>query len=551
MKLSLNLQARFALVFAVLIMVLTIIISLAIGWQSSDYVRKAIGNSLAETAYHTADQLDQYMWARNSEITILSELETLRRLDNSKNVELLLNGLKKSIPAFSWVGLTDKDGLVLAGTDGILQGASLGKRPVYLEGRNGPFVGDVHDAVLLAKLLPNPSGEPMKFVDISTPIMDYNGQFIGVLAAHLSWDWVSEVRASIMDPLKDRKELEIFIVSSRDNTILLGPKEMIGQPLTVQSVNFAKQGNNNWSIERWPDGQEYLTGYALGTGHMNYKGLGWSVLVRQPIEIAFAPLRQLQLLILLIGSISALIFAWFGWLMAGSLSRPLREITKAADKLRFGEKVQIPELKGIEEIEILTSSFRSLIDSLSETEGELGKMALLAHNDRLTGLANRIGLDKFLEISTATANRRQLQLVFLYLDLDGFKNVNDTMGHPAGDLLLKEVALRLKNSVRQDEMAARLGGDEFLIVLYAEPSEGYELAQTIATRIINSINVPFLIEGKAAKVGCSIGAAVWPIDSKDINATIKLADTALYQAKNTGKNKAVFTKDLLINDAIS
>ena len=319
----------------------------------------------------------------------------------------------------------------------------------------------------------------------------------------------------------------------------------------MQSVNFAKQGNNNWSIERWPDGQEYLTGYALGTGHMNYKGLGWSVLVRQPIEIAFAPLRQLQLLILLIGSISALIFAWFGWLMAGSLSRPLREITKAADKLRFGEKIQIPELKGIEEIEILTSSFRSLIDSLSETEGELGKMALLAHNDRLTGLANRIGLDKFLEISTATANRRQLQLVFLYLDLDGFKNVNDTMGHPAGDLLLKEVALRLKNSVRQDEMAARLGGDEFLIVLYAEPSEGYELAQTIATRIINSINVPFLIEGKAAKVGCSIGAAVWPIDSKDINATIKLADTALYQAKNTGKNKAVFTKDLLINDAIS
>lgn len=550
-KIPQSLQARFAILFALLIILLTVIISVTIGWRSSDNMKEEIGSSLAETAYQMADKLDQYMWARAGEIKLLSQFDAMRRLDNINHVEMLLNGLKKSFPSFSWVGLTDAKGRVLAGTDGILVGADSSQRPSYQEGLKGQFIGDVHDAVLLAKLLPNPSGEPMKFVDISTPVIGYNGDTIGVLAAHLSWAWVSEIRESIMDPLKNRKQVEIFIVSYQDGTILLGPKEMIGQKLILDSGSLARQGGNSWIVEKWPDGKEYLTGYAFGKGYAEYNGLGWSVLVRQPIEVAFAPIKKLQLSILIIGGVFALIFALIGWYMANAIAKPLREITKAADQLRFGGTVIVPEHKGIREIEILASSLRALTNSLSNTEDELGKMEVIASCDRLTGLANRVGLDKFLTTATAIASRHALDLVFLYLDLDGFKEINDTMGHHAGDLLLKEVAVRLKIVVREEEMAARLGGDEFLVVLYAERAKSITMVNAVGQRIIKTLNVPYLIEGGTAKVSCSIGGAIWKRENQEIKDIINQADEALYKAKKAGKNRLVLSECHSTANAIS
>lgn len=551
MNIAQSLQARFAILFAVLIILLTVIISLTIGWQSSDNMKAEIGNSLGETAYQMADRLDQYMWARVGEITVLSQIETLNRPDNVANIETLLNGLKKSIPSFSWIGLTDINGKVLAGTDGILVGADASQRPAYREGIKGQFVGDVHDAILLAKLLPNPSGEPMKFVDISTPVLGSDGEIVGVLSAHLSWEWVSEISKSIMEPLKNRKQIDVFIISYNDSTILLGPKEMIGQKLPLDSIALAKQGENSWKIEKWPDGKEYLTGYALGRGYSNYKGLGWSVLVRQPVDIAFASIVKLQFSILMIGGAFSIIFALVGWFMANAITKPLREIAKAADKLRFGGTVAIPEHKGIKEIEILASSLMELTDSLSNTEDKLGKMEVIANSDRLTELPNRVGLDKFLTIATATAKRRNLELVFLYLDLDGFKTINDTMGHHAGDLLLKEVAVRLKTIVRKEEIAARLGGDEFLIVLYAEPTKSFDIATNIGQRVINALNIPYIIEGGTAKVDCSVGGAIWPYENQEVKEVINQADEALYKAKKAGKNRVAFSTDQLISTAIS
>lgn len=543
-----SLQARFAILFAVLIILLTVIISATIGWRSSDNMKEEIGTSLAETAYQMADKLDQHMWARAGEITLLSQLDTVRRLDN---VEPLLNGLKKSFPSFSWVGLTDINGRVVGGTDGILTGVDISQRPVYQEGLKGQFIGDVHNAVLLEKMLPNPSGEPMKFVDISTPVKGPDGETVGVLAAHLSWAWVSEIRQSIMEPLKDHKQLDVFIVSYQDGTILLGPKDMIGQKLMLDSSSLARQGGNGWLIEKWPDGNEYLTGYAFGKGYADYKGLGWSVLVRQPVEIAFTPVRNLQLSIWIIGGAFSIIFASIGWLMANAIAKPLREITRAADQLRFGGTVEVPEHQGIREIEILASTLRALTNSLSDTEHELGKMEVIASCDRLTGLANRVALDKFLNTATAIGQRHTLDLVFLYLDLDGFKDINDTMGHHAGDLLLKEVAVRLKVVIREEEMAARLGGDEFLVVLYAEPTKSLTMATIVGQRIINTLNVPYLIEGGTAKVSCSIGAAIWKQGNQEIKDVINEADEALYKAKREGKNRMVLSKEHSTASAIS
>lgn len=111
----------------------------------------------------------------------------------------------------------------------------------------------MHDAVLLSKLLPNPTGEALQFVDVSVPVKDQQGRTTGVLAAHLSWEWSREVEASILEPLKERLDgIEVFVVSKKDHTILLGPKALLGRTMTSEALSKAGSGTSSWMIEQGP-----------------------------------------------------------------------------------------------------------------------------------------------------------------------------------------------------------------------------------------------------------------------------------------------------------
>lgn len=203
--------------------------------------------------------------------------------------------------------------------------------------------------------------------------------------------------------------------------------------------------------------------------------------------------------------------------------------------------MEIPYYKGIKDIEILSLSLRDLVESLVRTVSDLGKMENLAHHDTLTGLMNRIALDQFLEGAVETAKQMGNRLTFLYLDLDGFKQVNDTLGHQVGDRLLQETAKRLKNCVRSNEGVFRLGGDEFLVILYTTIDDSIQDATMVAENIINSLNQPFDLHDQKIKVGCSIGAAVWEDQMVPSSEMIRSADEALYVSKRTGKNKVTFS----------
>lgn len=541
---SLSLRSKVVILIITLIILLTTTLSFLTGWRASGDFKKKVGISLADTAYQMNSRLDQYMWGRTGEVRVLSETPIIRHRGQRGEMERLLNKVKESYPAFSWIGVTDLDGIVLAATDGILVGQSLAKRPVYMEGIKREFIGDVHDAVLLKNLLPNPSGEAMKFVDISLPIRDDNNKVIGVLAAHLSWAWASQLEESMFQPLKDRKTEEIFIISRIDSTVLLGPKDMLGEKLELRSVQQAREGEMGWNVEYWPDGKEYITGFSSEDGYLDFKGLGWIILVRQPTEIAYNTVYRLQLFIWLIGGLFSVIFAIIGWGLAGFITKPLREFAKAADQLRFGGKVEISKYKGIKEVEILTESLTELVNSLSVAETELNKMEVVAYHDRLTGLPNRVGLDDFVMKAVKIAKRQENIIAVLYMDLDGFKKVNDTMGHLAGDLVLKEVARRLQENVRSGELVARLGGDEFIAILFVEKGNEQEVVGTIAARIITEINKPILVEGEKAMIGCSIGCAFW-LGEKDIKNVIDAADKALYEVKKSGKNKVKFAPETI------
>lgn len=537
---SIRLRTFLILTIMALVILLSAALSIIGSNNSTSALEDEIGNSLAGTANQMSDKLDNFMWSRAGEVDIVGSLDVFQ--DSSiPGIQKLLNQLKTSFPSFSWVGYLDPQGKVVASTDNILLGNDLSARPVYLQGLKGRFFGDVHDAVLLAKLLPNPSGEPLQFVDISIPVKNPNGQLLGILAAHMSWEWAKEVEKTILPPIKSsNKDIELFIVSKTDNTVILGPEEMVGTTLSIPSIRLAQKGNNGWEVATWPDGKSYLTGYAYGDGYLDYPGLGWTVLVREPQSIAFAKADDMQRLIMLTGVVAALVFGLIGWRLAEWIAKPIRRISAAADQLRNGENVSIPKHTFFTDIAILSRSLQNLVDSLGRTETALGSMQKLALHDQLTAMPNRNALEHYLERSIHKVDRTHHTLSFLYLDLDGFKKVNDSLGHQIGDILLQKVAQRLQENVRGEDIAVRLGGDEFLIVLQTSGHDPLPEAKQVADAIIGQLNRTFVIDYHKINIGCSIGCGIYPLHGPSPYEVIRLADEALYVSKRAGKNCVSF-----------
>lgn len=158
----------------------------------------------------------------------------------------------------------------------------------------------------------------------------------------------------------------------------------------------------------------------------------------------------------------------------------------------------------------------------------------MAFYDVLTDLPNRNLFFDRLKQSLSQAQRNKQKVAVLFLDLDGFKQVNDSLGHAAGDLMLKGVAERLEQCVRDVDTVARLGGDEFIVILSDVHFE--KDAGMVSEKIIAALSDPFELDGQKGKIGCSIGIAVYPEDADNEDALVKAADDAMYAAKNGGKN---------------
>ena len=181
----------------------------------------------------------------------------------------------------------------------------------------------------------------------------------------------------------------------------------------------------------------------------------------------------------------------------------------------------------------------AVIDDVTERKKAEQRIAFLAHHDALTGLANRAALTQKIEEAAARQRRRQEPFTVLLLDLDRFKQVNDTLGHPAGDTLLTEVATRLKSLLRETDVLARLGGDEFAIIQAGEPNQR-QAASALADRIIEILRKPFHIGGGDINIGTSIGVALAPEHDSGSDSLLKMADLALYRAKSAGRNGYCF-----------
>ncbi|NJN75678.1 MAG: diguanylate cyclase [Synechococcaceae cyanobacterium RL_1_2] len=217
------------------------------------------------------------------------------------------------------------------------------------------------------------------------------------------------------------------------------------------------------------------------------------------------------------------------------LTETKRSIHKdgASNVFLIGVIRDITERKRMEEQ--LRRTAVELTRSNIELKESEGKLRYLANHDPLTGLANRKLFYESLASAIEWADNNKQLVGLLYLDLDGFKPVNDNLGHDMGDLLLQAVSQRIKNCLRNSDIVCRLGGDEFTVILHGIKASDH--GEVVADKIQKTISQEFMIKDHSIFISTSIGISVYPQDALTQDELIKLADSAMYVAKQEGKGR--------------
>ena len=262
------------------------------------------------------------------------------------------------------------------------------------------------------------------------------------------------------------------------------------------------------------------------------------LLLAYPKAQALADARRLQLALAAMTLLGLLLVAVATWKAAGRITQPLARLDEAAGRLASGEHVQV-RVRGEDELARLASSFNEMVGKIAEREQRITQ---LAFNDVLTGLPNRSMFQQQLDHAFRVAAGSGSLFALHCLDLDQFKVINDTLGHPAGDTLLIEAARRVQHAAR-GHFVARLGGDEFVVLQTV--GEDRDSIERLARNILGEMARPLSLDGNEIVPSTSIGIAIAPQDGEDSGTLLRNADLALYRAKEAGRGTYAFFEESL------
>lgn len=552
-----SLRMQIALVFGTLVVGLSVLLSLGFGELLKHRIQRDAGNSLQVVAENAGKLLALGLMQRSLEAEVMASAEVVwsKGLDSAEAQHMLARSQAMQ-PTNVWIGVADAQGVVRNATNGLLVGQSVAQRPWFQHGLQGVHVGDVHAAQLLESLLPpTATGEPHRFVDFAAPIR-IGPTTVGVFAIHGSWQWTREVLESLTPASSDESALELFIFD-RQGTLIFAPggrTEVVraaGQrlPEGIQiNNNRDGGGSTQTAVARWQDGKRYLTAATQLQPRNAASDLGWRIVARQPVELAFAEADDTVQLALAIGLVAALFASALAWLAARRLSVDLYALADAASGVEAGRPgSDIPAMQSSREVQQLSQSLGRMTHHLLaareameekvrlrtlELEAANRALDLQARTDALTGLLNRRGFETQMAFAVALARRSSRPLSLITVDVDHFKRVNDTYGHEAGDEVLRRLARTLESRLRGSDVVARLGGEEFVALL---PDTDLNGAQSIAQALVTA-----MAEQQDPVVGTiTVSAGVATMRGAEDNgaAMLRRGDAALYEAKGQGRNR--------------
>lgn len=546
-------RGRLMLWFSGLALLILLALGMYLGRLAMEQMAVARGEVVRMTASTAADLLGSNLRERAHEIELLSRAPHFVRGDLSHpDVLVSLQQRRNLRQEYAWLGVVDVDGKIIQAADGLLQGLSVAQRPWFGKAKQRPYMGDVHDAAMLSKLLSRPpSAEPLRVIDFAAPIRNAQGALVGVVGAHGHWLWVTNTVKSVVERLGPDSGMELLIVDN-DGRILY-PQALAGPT----SLPRAIPTNTRYSVLTWEDGHEYVASSAAVTSGLNTDPLGWRIVARQPLERWVAPIQAMRMRIWLVGVMAAALFALVALRLASSVSRPIEQLAAAAQHIERHEGQPYFPQSPLREVAQLSLSMQSMTATLLSREKELQRLnhtledqvaqrtvALtianqelerLSTQDGLTGVANRRRFDERLAECMAVGQRTGRAFALLMLDIDHFKSVNDTHGHAAGDRVLQQFAQLIQAQTRGTDFVARYGGEEFAVLL--PQTQSHAEAAKVAEKIRKAV-----AQASFADVGhvtVSIGHGLWSDPSMSAAALLMRVDQALYVAKANGRNRVV------------
>ena len=540
--------------FSCLIVAITVLLQLLlVDHYAIEHASEQARLRLQQLSWQMRDSLDRTLDQAVRDVYLLSALPQLRHPTDPAAARQVLENLQHHFKDYAWIGVADNEGKVLAATGGLLENRDVSSRPWFHTGELAVTASDYHPAVLLGKLLPH-APDPWRFVDVAGPIHDEQGQLQGVLAIHLSWSWARALARDLLTPAQRDNGAEIIVVRN-DGVVLLGPADILEQRISTESLTLAQQGKTGAITERWPDGRTYVTGYSLSGQSRERSTLQWTVLARQTEQAAMASAHRFERRALWFSLLLASVLAAVAALLARRIAAPLKSLSGAIECIALAPEQAspdaIPLAGGFHEAEVLSEALRGLIRSERRHRSELEEMNAhleetvaartaelqgLLMRDMLTGLPNRRALMQALPEAMARAARTRRPCAVLFLDMDGFKLINDTRGHEEGDVLLRQFGVRIQKSIRETDMVARLAGDEFVVILELLGDESD--AATKAADLLAQLSHPFDLASGRVQMGASVGVALHlPDQLPDAARLLARADQAMYEAKRAGKNR--------------
>jgi len=363
---------------SLLIGVLSFLIALGIGNYANNIstvqLEKNSGESLLKLAESSANILDREMLERYREIKFASTLPVMINEDSTQEQRrTLIEQIKNNYNHHEWIGYALPDGTVNAGTKGYLEGKNAKGRPWHPAGLKGPYIGDVHDALLLSKLLPNTSGEAIYFIDVAFPVKTKENKVLGVLCTHLTWQWTRDVIRTI----EKENDVEIFLLS-KDGLVLVGPSNTERIELSEVSKDisnkFLREEKSLYGVNSWNTSDRYLTAHTVSKGFEEYKGFGWKVIVRKPVNSAFSEANKNSNKILFASILIGLVGTILGMIVSNRISSPLNNLSSKVIDFRKGKDVVFLDDSSNDEIGLLEKELKELCESI-EKESNLKNIA--------------------------------------------------------------------------------------------------------------------------------------------------------------------------------